>query len=541
MAGTRSGGRAAWWALAAGLMAWTACAASMDNGLVGVVHDDGIYLATARSLRDGEGFRLPSRPGQPPSKYPIGLPGLIAVASALVPGPKSLGSEVAVGRAIVIASGVATAVGIAVWLRRVGVRPWAATAIALATVFHHVALIGGATTIFADLPFATVAFALLARWRRPDPSGLGRTPAESFVDGVLAAAGFLIRGNGVTLVAGSLLAAWLSGRRRAALFACLAGLALAIVPAKLGFPKPARAVPSGDYRLEMEAGWSSPGAGARVVAKNLQAVAVDFPARVLLPNATYTNAVARWLDVTPGAGLVARGGATLLAALGLLSLARTSRRVDLPAWLHGAGTLAIFAVWPWASIMDRFLLPLFPIVLLGAGRGASAIAGKVGAGTSARRRAAGLTLALALVGNLGVAARAVVLFHAEGRQWPGATRRASLTAALAFLRDRTEPDAVAAAHWPEVVYLHAGRQGVPLTEDDDVMLRRYGRIERLRLWLDQIPGRPFYLLLRLGAEDPDAVDARQAGAVAADPRLAIREVFRTPDGRYAVSKVDRRP
>jgi hypothetical protein len=91
--------------LLVGLIGWTALACSLDNGHLGVFHDDGLYLTSARSLRDGLGFGLPSRPGEPPPKYPIGLPATIALALKLDPGPSTLDREIAIGRGVVIVGG----------------------------------------------------------------------------------------------------------------------------------------------------------------------------------------------------------------------------------------------------------------------------------------------------------------------------------------------------------------------------------------------------------------------------------------------------
>src|SRR4029079_6279313 len=60
--------------LALGLLTWAAVALSIDNGHVGVFHDDGVSLVSAQAIRDGRGYQLPSRPGNPPPKYPPGLP-----------------------------------------------------------------------------------------------------------------------------------------------------------------------------------------------------------------------------------------------------------------------------------------------------------------------------------------------------------------------------------------------------------------------------------------------------------------------------------
>lgn len=528
-----------------GLAAWLAAAASLDIGHVGVVLDDGIYLVAARALRDGQGYCLPSRPGDPPPKYPIGLPATIALGLGAVRGEASgptgsLARDVAVARAVVVASGLAYLLAAFGWLRRVGAGPAAALLVVLAAGFHHVALIGCASTIFSDLPFAAVTYVLLGRWAgrsdEADP-GAGAAGWRSLVDGGLAGYGYMLRGNGLTLVVAAAAAAWLAPRRRSGLAGLAVGLALAVAPLSLMARGAERLVPSGDYRLEMEAGWSSPAAGARIVAANLRSVALEFPLRVLAPNASYTAPLVRWLDAHPMAEAAVQVAASGVVGLGVAALWRKTRRRDLPAWIHAAGTVAIFAVWPWNSILDRFLLGLMPMVVLAFGVGLSTLGRWAGLGVRSRRRLALLGLILAAAGSLSVAARAVSLFHADGRQWRGASHRLSLDEALAGIREETEPDAVIAATWPEAVALATGRQVVPLIEDDDVLTRRYGRRDRLALWMAQVPGRPFYLLVRSESEDPDRVDLRQAEAVASSPELALRPAFRTGDGRYALLRV----
>jgi hypothetical protein len=188
----------------------------------------------------------------------------------------------------------------------------------------------------------------------------------------------------------------------------------------------------------------------------------------------------------------------------------------------------------------RFLLSLYPMIILAFGTGVAELARRAGAGRETRRAARRLVLAVVLAGTLSVTARSVGVYHAGGGTWRGAVERAEVDHALAFVRDRLEPDAIVAGITPELVFLHTGRQSVPIVEDDDVMIGRYGRRDRLELWMAQAPARPFYLLVRGEASDPDRMDLRQAAALAADPGLDIREIYRSPRGRYRVQKVTRR-
>ena len=53
---------------------------------VGIYHDDGIYLVTAKALAEGKGYRIISLPGESPqTKYPILFPAVLAVAWKIFP------------------------------------------------------------------------------------------------------------------------------------------------------------------------------------------------------------------------------------------------------------------------------------------------------------------------------------------------------------------------------------------------------------------------------------------------------------------------
>jgi hypothetical protein len=58
----------------------------MAPGVVGVYHDDGIYVATAKALAEGKGYRLINLPGEPPqTKYPFLYPAVLALLWSLWP------------------------------------------------------------------------------------------------------------------------------------------------------------------------------------------------------------------------------------------------------------------------------------------------------------------------------------------------------------------------------------------------------------------------------------------------------------------------
>jgi hypothetical protein len=523
-----------------GLVGWTVLACGMDNGHLGVFHDDGLYLTSARSLRDGLGFGLPSRPGSPPPKYPIGLPATIALALKLDPGPTTLDREIALGRGVVIVGGWVFFLAAHAWLRRVGTGPAVASGIILATAFHHIVLIGGAITIFADLPFAGIAFLLMLRWIGRDRET--RAISQAFVDGLLAGYAILLRSNGITLAFAALVASTIHPRCRQAVPACLIGLAIAVIPATYYAGLRPRVVPSNSYILEMKSGWSSTESGLRILLTNAASTVFDFPAHIVASPATFFTPISSRMEAHRIASWIFRLSFTIVVGVGLISLARSSRLRDLPAWGHALGTVAIFLVWPWNSIMDRYLLSLIPIVLLAYVRGLDSIFRALGVGRRFRHKLIGISLTLVVLGNLAVVSRAAYLFHANGRHWAGASHRASLDEALGLIRERTETDAVVAAVWPEMVYLQTGRTVVPLVEDESILVGRTGDITRLNLWREQLIGRPFYALIRSGDEDMNTpkVDLPPLESLAAEPGLEVLEVARTGDGRYVIYRISER-
>jgi hypothetical protein len=270
---------------------------------------------------------------------------------------------------------------------------------------------------------------------------------------------------------------------------------------------------------------------------------LDFPSRVLASPATYSDPIVKEFAKHPVGSLAFRTVFSVVVGYGIIRLVRSTRRIDLPAWAHVLGTMAIFAVWPWNSILDRFLLALIPMVLLAFVRGLDGTAKLFRIAPNSRRRLVATALALVVVGNAGVVIRAAALFHLQGRQWPGASHRASLDEALGLIRSRTEPDAIIAAFWPEMVNLYTGRMVVPLVEEEALVVGRLGDIDRLKLWRRQVPGRPFYVLVRGENEEgasPEA-DLPQLDALAAEPGLTVQEVARTTDGRYRLSRVVEEP
>jgi hypothetical protein len=513
------------------LAVWALAVLSIDNGHVGVFHDDGIYLSSARSIREGKGYQLPGRPGNPPPKYPIGFPLLVAAMMQTMGEPHSIARDLLAARFVVVISGIVFFLACYWWMRRVRVPPTRAGLIVLVTAFHPALLVGTASAVFSDLSFCALTYLLLWQLAEDSPTGRAAALRGGALSGVIAGVGYLVRGNGITLIALALLDPARRTHRRYRWAGCLLGLLLILTTAKQIPASTERAVPSGDYRLEMEAAWTSPAAGMAIVARNVRAVAVEFPTHVLLPALNGSDSLMHWIGRHRWLLLSIQLVLSVTVLSGMLRLARRSTGIAFPAWAQAFGTLAIFLVWPWTTILDRFLLGLFPLVMLAFGAGLE----------RAPRRFARMIVILMAIGILAMTSRSLAVFHLSEGQWPGASHRASLSQAFRLIETKLVPEAVVAARWPDAVYLATGRQAVPLTEDDDLLMGRFDRVDRLRLWMDVVPERPFVLLVRGLDEDPAGADRAQARALSSMKGITLGPIAATPDGRYELLGVVRQP
>jgi hypothetical protein len=78
-----------------------------------------------------------------------------------------------------------------------------------------------------------------------------------------------------------------------------------------------------------------------------------------------------------------------------------------------------------------------------------------------------------------------------------------------------------------------------LLDEDDRILRRVGRRDRLEATMAELPGRPFYLLSAPPGPGPE-LDSPHVAALVHDPALVVREVYRSPDGRHWLAAVSSR-
>jgi hypothetical protein len=304
--------------------------------------DNAVYLALARGLLEGEGYRDFFDPAAPRhTQFPPGFPAIVA-------GALLLGAQPWVPlKGMVVAFSAAAVALTFLWLLRRR-RPLAAVGVALLVAIGP-GVLRLAHTELSDVPFWTFTMAALLAWERAPRRAAGRVAA-----GALAvAAAYLVRTAGVTLVAAAAISFALRRRWRHAVI-----LAAGVVPPLAAwalwsrggggyadafrhvnpYDPGAGTVGPRDLLLRL---WENVGAYAD---RHLPMLLTGSESRLLLP---LTVAV------------------VVLAAYGWASRVRRPgvAEVFLPLYL------AMLLVWPVAWAGTRFLLPVLPLLLAYAGEG----------------------------------------------------------------------------------------------------------------------------------------------------------------------------
>lgn len=486
----------------------------MHRSHVGDMYDDGVYIVSAQGLHSGLGYILPSRPTEPPAqRYPIGLPILLAAAWAMSPWEHTLQNDFFVARLLILASWLLFFYFSLAWLKNVGVPALFATPLMLGVVLHP-AVLQLTVTAVADVPFAAATAILIWRWTAPGRLGGDEGVRSAFWDGLISGAAMLLRSNGVSLVLGSLAQAWLAPKKRAlALLLCSIGILLMVAPFHVAFqPAKGADTASHDYVRIM---WDhrDPSSSFRIITANAGGYARSF--RNVLAPVFYTNTMKKH----PVMAAILSAAIASLLCLGLWRWRNNGFR-PIPIAAHVAGTGAMALVWP-PFLNERLWMGLMPAIVLLAGLGAHSLI---------RRKALlAIPLGLYLVFN---ATMATVTARAMMRVSPDP----AIEEALSFLKTQVESDAVIIADFPEMVYLHTGRQAVETLEAG---ARDPGSWDNLNRWMARAPGRKFYLLSRPPDLASDDGLARQAPSLLSKAPVAVRERFRTSDHKYWIVDVDR--
>lgn len=406
--------------------------------LAGVFYDDGIYLALARSLAEGQGYRLHYLPGAPAAvHYPFGYPLFLAALWKLW--PTFPGNVLLLRGSNAVLMGVFAALAARYVLPRLPAPKWI-VALALVLACTAIPVVAVATVVFAEPLFLVLTAAACwcadaASSAQRETPGLRKVPALVLAAGCLAGAAALTRSIGVAVIAGVVLTFLASHQRR------LAGLAAApavvmLLPWLIWVRVHAAEVDPltaanygtyGDFLRQGGASWLSL-ASLGDIARPLAGISLPpvGPLRVLL-------------------GVLALG----VLLLGMARLAIHTPALGWMLWCYGA----IVVLWPYGP--DRFIWGALPWL------GVAFVAGahRLVSWQPARWRRV----------VAGVASASVVIGFAryQVRIGPGgatATQRGiseTMEGLLPWVRTATDSSAVLATEDEALLWLYTGRRAVP--------------------------------------------------------------------------------
>lgn len=511
-----------WIALPYGIVVALLLARQPD--MVGLLHDDGVYLSMAREIAAGDGPVDGHMPASAPNtRFPPLHPLVLAVESALV-GAGGPGLEGTHRLIAMNALWLALALFVFVrWLvRRRGWPPAVALAAGLAA-FTLPVLIGHAQHLMSEPLFT--ALLMLALF---EVDGLD---AEAGVGALLlagASAGLLpvARTAGAVFAAAALLFVARRTRRvcSTAVFAIAA--AAPAIASSIWSALAVRAAPAiadsplfGPPYLSLVP--RSLGGLLQVASMNVLKFGDDL-LLTILPG------------VPPGRGDAIGPFAlrvALLLVVALCSVLAFRRRATALPWLLGGYALLLLP-WPCADV--RLVVPVAPLVLAWVGEGAAALAVSLrsrarGSETRGTSRGGAAVAAAAFLGLAGWSAPTTI---DRVRVTPGAAPffgdavpLAGIEEAAAWLARSTAPDDVFAATLDPTLFLLSGRRGVSSWFNDDQVSETYAGREGG--WQRLYNGEPKLTVL-------DHMSTRAGDVVAEYDRLGVRNVVTFDVGGHRI-------
>lgn len=489
-----------------------------DLPLFGDFHDDTLYFVSAKSLAEGNGYRIESLPGQPPqTKYPPLYPLLLSLAWRF--GPEFPANLAWAGWLSWLSMPL-----LILWLlpalwKRWEMRPgqvWILAAL-FALNPYVLWLSSGLLTELYFLAAAIGAMLLLERTREgPNP---GRWAIAA---GMVTGVAYLTRSAGLALIPAGLLYLWWRGSSRRAALWYVASAA----PWVLAWMAWARLnlTPTLDPSLTYYTDYFgyqlmnvSLGDLPLVLWKNIDGYLWGLGSLVV-------PKVERNLLLKIAAQVVAVGMIS-----GAVRLVR-SGRAQLPA-LFAALSSVLLLVWHFPPD-ERFVMPLWPLAFAGLLTEIDHLTAMLRAARQHRDRsqrivAAGMTAGFAAAGVAALAYQAFVgLHHLPDDAHQHRLRRQQQAQAYAWIREHLPQDAAFFAQLDPLLYLHTGRAATsrPLPprewyhEDHDAMTGAWGRVTEFA----QSHGLTHYYAMdtdlsrNLDEDDQKAA----ANALQADPGLA---------------------
>ncbi|HUS06161.1 MAG TPA: hypothetical protein VMZ52_07695 [Bryobacteraceae bacterium] len=314
----------------------------------GLHHDDAIYWVSAKSLAEGQGYRIQSMPAQPhQSKYPPAYPALLAGVWLLNPlFPQNLPlaallSWLLFPAYLLLARQVFRDYGFG----------FAATSFLCLSIALNAMSLMLALSLMSDLFFCVGLLAVLGLAERGTDQAL---PWWCYLLlGILAGFTYLIRSVAAPLLVSVPLCFWLAKRRAGAVL-FLTGM----LPAMAGWQLWAKLHQSGNDLFSL---YYTDYLGFYL--KNVHPS--EIPAMLQLNAAEYWRGIGQLLLFNVDDSFFARilAGVTAIAAVsGLIRLLQTSRRLHYA--VYGVGLSLMLLTWHYAP-SARFLFPLFPLLAAG--------------------------------------------------------------------------------------------------------------------------------------------------------------------------------
>ena len=429
---------------------------------VGIYHDDGIYLVTAKALAEGKGYRIVSLPGDPPqTKYPILFPAVLSAAWRIFP---AFPDNALFLKAIPLLSAI-------LWLLlsfrlvrdETGDRDVALWVVLLSAASSWVVFFS--TTFMSETLFACLASGALICFRKLEEEGSGdKVGLPLLVFTALVAASFLTRTVGAPLVAAGAVALLLR-RKYVSCAAFLAGFAVLAAPWfwwQSAHGDSARAAES-YYTFSNYRGWN---------------VLFNFPVeqkiRILATN------ILRLL-VSPVLLLNTKGGtangilAILVSILTTFGLVRDMSRNTRLLHLFVVFYFATIILWAWPP--DRFVVPMVPFLLMFAHKELSWIFGKIFSSGKLRDYALKVPvafLAVPLIFHLYLVTKVTERNNAASFSFVhsiyGQDRWDDTMDLLDWIRGHTPREAVVMGNLDPTIHLYTGRKAVRSFADDPYLL-----------------------------------------------------------------------
>ncbi len=414
----------------------------------GRYHDDAVYFVSAKSLAEGQGYRLPSFPGSPwQTKYPPLYPACLSAVWKMDSGfPGNLSLAMAC---------TWISLPLFLWLawtewRALGLAPTVASALVVLAGFNPFVVLAS-ISLLADLPFAALIMGVLLLLRR-------ETPGAVACAGLLAAAAYLTKSSAVVLLA--TVPWWFFWRRKPRLALVFTSILLPVVAAWSAW-----------VSAHLPAGRDA----ATLYYFDYLGYHLNDLRLSDLPLLVWKNAdsVLTAIGGTVVYGFEGWAGTHLKRLLGLAAIAgvvRMTRRngVSHSHWF-AAAYLALLVVWNFKPNV-RLLLPATPLLLAGLATELGHLAGLLRDAwrVSVANRAVAAALAAAAF-TLGTATIYSNL-HYNFVRWPRSfaayrAQNEQERAAFAWIARHLPPDARILASPDIPLYLHTGRQACRLPLD----------------------------------------------------------------------------